>query len=115
MLTSKQDKQFAIGLVFAIVALYSVSVYSYFSGKMVTDVAISHANGAPTAETEVGKILQVMNSEDRALFSPIGGSEAVVVPGSACVITSQNLDLKNTLHNIPVECFKSEPPTQQGE
>ena len=115
MFASRQDKNFAIGMICAVVTLYSVSMYSYFSKKTSDTSSTPHVAEVITAENRAEGLLRVMNSDDQVLFSPIGGAEAVAVPGSSCVITSQNLDLSNTFRNIPEECFPTSVLTSQGE
>jgi len=109
----REDKHFAIGFVFAVLALYSVTMYTYFLEKVSASAAVSHTPGSAAVSPEVNRILEVVNTENRALFHPIG-TDDVVVPGSSCIITSKNLDSTNQFQNIPVECFQTEASIQQG-
>ena len=102
----KQEKYFAIGLVFAIISLYATSVYNYFLEPNVIPTAYASVPSQNEADQQASRIMEVIRVEDAdsRLFRPIGKQE-MYVPGTKCALTNSNLSPDGTFYNVPPACF----------
>lgn len=103
---TKQEKYFAIGLVFAIGSLYATSVYNYFLEPELVPAAYASVPSQSEADQQASRILEVIRVEDAdsQLFRPIG-KQGVYVPGTMCTLTNSNLSPDGTFYNVPQSCF----------
>ena len=100
------EKHYATAVIFTVLALYSVSVYSYFSGTTATAVPL---NPAQTAEVfdpsvELTQTLTSASPQAEQLFRPINTDSSVFVPGALCTLTDKNFTPVGTLYQLSPSC-----------
>ncbi len=103
------EKIFTIGMILAVLFLYSTSVYNIFSvgddSSTMREATAQTTSAEPkAAAVENAKILRVMNVDEAGLFRPINAGESIWVPGAECTITNFNLAPDGSLYGVPKDC-----------
>ena len=105
----KKERYFASGLAGAILALWAVSSFAYFSNSIAPSNAIASESLNIDATAKVASEEQLMRiidqSHTRDIFLPLGGNN-LNIPGSKCNITENNLGLYYEFKGVPEDCFK---------
>ena len=111
MLNLQNDRYFAAGVVGALVALYAVSAFTYFSNSDITLVdkgSIESSNIAVTNTAHSPDSSRLRNIMDKVqtggVFSPLGKVETNL-PGVDCKLTESTLDFSYNLRGAPANCF----------
>lgn len=97
------EKHYTTAVIFTVLALYSLSVYSYFNTPQQ-----SIAN-AQTAEqfsypVELTNTLTAEVKGEESLFQPINTYNTSFVPGAACILTDRNFTPAGTFYMLPPDC-----------
>lgn len=99
-----QNDMYKAGLICGLVVLYAFSAYSYFDqsrGVESRDLA-----AVPSSDQRMNKILETVRAhEDNVTAYHTLRASEVIVPGSTCVITSENMKLDGDFTEVPAECF----------
>ena len=104
--TVASEKHYATAVIFTVLALYSVSVYSYFSAPAATAVPLSAAQTAEVfnPSVELTQTLTSTNQQTEQLFRPINTDNSVFVPGALCTLTDKNFTPAGTLYQLSPSC-----------
>ena len=102
-----QDKMYRIGLIASVLMLYAFSVYTYFGPEDVTlnNPEPSIAAAVPATDQRMNKILETMRAHESFPIRQIQRSQQLIVPGSTCIITNNNLGINDDFHSVPADCF----------
>lgn len=105
-MNDNQDKMYRVGLIASVLALYALSVYTYFSPEDVQgNTETSIASAVPATDQRMNKILETMRAHESTSVRKIQQTQQLIVPGSTCIITNSNLDIDDDYHNVPADCF----------
>lgn len=109
-----KDKYFTTGMIVALVGLYATSAFTYFNATVASASSVQ-ALEAGKEQVQVQKILEVVNAENgETIFRPIRAG-SVIVPGSTCVITGNNIGTENEFIKVPADCFLTGLETSDGD
>lgn len=113
-MTFIKDKYFTTGMIVALVGLYATSAFTYFNATAATASAM-HSPEGDKSRMQVQRILEVVNADNgETIFRPIRAGE-VIVPGSTCVITGNNIGAENEFIKVPADCFLTAIETTAGD
>ncbi len=115
MLKLQNDRYFAAGLVGAVMALYAVSLFSYFSGEGVTVSDLQSAEVAYQAPAVPSQAVSTESTKLRSIMDKVQvggiafplGTQAPAVPGVDCQVSEMNIDFSSyNFRNVPESCSK---------
>jgi len=99
---SNSESYYAATVIFTVLALYSISVYSHFSGEEVVSQPLY--TESLTSSAEITNTLTVTGQVEETLFQPINTDNVVYVPGANCTLTGENLTPSGTFYRLSPEC-----------
>ena len=101
--TPVTEKYYVTAVIFTVLALYSMSVYSYFENpNAATAHAVYTENLNP--DVELTNTLTVTGQGKDQIFQPINTDNTAYVPGAPCTLTDHNLTPVGTFHMLPADC-----------
>ena len=97
------EKHYTTAVIFTVLALYSISVYSYFNNSKATaSTALRSEVFDNSIELTNTLTADVLGKEQ--LFRPINNDEVTFVPGAECVLTDRNFTPAGTFYMLPPDC-----------
>jgi len=108
MISKTNEAMYKVGLVAAIITLYSASVYTYFSAQ-ASNGAYSTVMAVPPDDSHLSKILEKVSTEDNArVHEPSKASESTIVPGVTCTFSESDVKVPQRFTPIPNSCLFAE-------
>jgi len=106
MNTSNSEKHYMVGLIVAVLGLYSASIYNYYKpdANTVINVATAAEVADPIGTSEYANTLNTQQLGEGLIFRPINSSRTIYVPGSNCTITDANLAPAGFFRELPYGC-----------
>jgi len=104
MLDIRND-MYKVGLIGGIVLLYAASAYSYLSSTGDRQTSGEYL-ATPSTDKTMIRVLETARAHgDHKIPHKSLQSANVIVPGSTCVITSENLDFSGDFVEVSADCF----------
>ena len=114
----RNERYFASGVVGAVLALYAVSAFAYFSNNDSDRMAATNepAEESLHAESKLDthahpassqQLLEIMEkAQVHNTYSTLG-SVNIAVPGAECKVTENNLDYSYNFRDVPDDCIET--------
>lgn len=104
MLDIRND-MYKVGLIGGIILLYVASAYSYLSATGDRSTSSEYL-ATPSTDKAMVKILETVRAhDDHKIPHRSLQSTNVIVPGSTCIITNENLDFSGDFVEVSADCF----------
>ena len=106
MNTPNSEKHYMVGLIAAVLTLYSASVYNYYKPGATepSNVAQVTETPDPVGSSEFTNTLNIQQPDAGLIFRPINSNRSIYVPGSNCTITDTNLSPAGHFRELPYGC-----------